>query len=110
MSKNLKLVGLKSYTGLATIKEGKSEADVVHRGEIACFPDDIAEKIMDGGRANLEGDWISYWQAAPDDATPNHNFTQEKIKVEKLTDEQREMVLAASAKKPPQRVARRTKN
>lgn len=107
MSKNLKLMGLATYTGVATLKDGVQEP--VRRGEIACFPDDIAEKVSEGGRTNADGDWISYWQPAPDDVTPNHNFTKEKVKVEKLTEEQRQMVVAAAVKKP-QRVARRTRS
>lgn len=107
MSKNLKLMGLSTYTGLATVKDGAQE--LVRRGEIACFPDDIAEKITEGGRTNADGDWVGYWVEVPDDETPNHNFTREKVKVQTLTEEQRQMVLAAAVKKP-QRVARRTKS
>ena len=109
MSKNLKLVGLATYTGVATTKEGKLEADVIRRGEIACFTDEVAEKVLEGGRINAEGDWVCYWQEAPDDASINHNFTPEQLKVKKLTEEERATMAAAAVKKPPQRVARRTR-
>lgn len=104
MAKNLKLMGLASYTGVATMKDGLAE--IVRRGEIARFSDEIAEKITDGGRTNAEGEWVSYWVEAPDDASVSHNFTKDTVKIETMDAKQLE-ALVVEAKQPKQRVARR---
>lgn len=78
MSTKLKLTGLQSYTGRATILPN-GESAIIKRGEVVLFKDEIAEKVIEGGRRNAEGDWLPYWQEVADDVTVNYNFTEEKV-------------------------------
>lgn len=80
MSKNLKLVGLISYTGPATTKNGVSV--VVKRGEICRFSDEIADKVSEGFRINREGQEVLYFEEAGENEKVQHNFTEDKVEIE----------------------------
>lgn len=81
MSKNLKLTGLVSYTGVATTKNGVSV--VVKRGEVSRFSDEVAEKVLEGFRVNRENQEVPYFEEVGEDAEINHNFTDEKLETVK---------------------------
>lgn len=82
MPRNLKLTGLKTYTGAAV------KNTVVNKGEIVRLNDDIAALVEQGGRASTEGDFIGYFSDAPEGVPVNHNFSDDKeaevIKVAKV--------------------------
>lgn len=81
MAKNLKLTGLVSYTGLATMKDGVSV--VVKNGEVCRFEDAVAEKVLEGFRVNRENQEVPYFEEVAGDTPINHNFTNEEVKTVK---------------------------
>ncbi len=69
MSKVLKLTGLKSWTGSV------SNSNVVRKGEIARFDDDVAAKVMAGKRLNSDGEPVPYWVEVEGETTPKYDFS-----------------------------------
>lgn len=79
MSMKLKLTGLVTYTGHATKLPGVEAAAVVRKGEIALFNDDIATRLLDGGKVTSEGDFVGYWTQVENDEPPQHNFATDEV-------------------------------
>lgn len=101
---NLQLKGLSSYTGKATTKDGIAE--VIKRGEVARFPLEIADKVLEGGRVDREDNWVPYFVQVDEDTPVNYNFTNEKIEVTK--PDPAALAEAEQASKRPKSVQRRT--
>lgn len=80
-SVNLKLVGIKTYTGAATMHG--TESVVVHKGEVCRFSADVAKKVLKGARFNRENESVSYFQEVPDDAKVHHNFSGDDVEENK---------------------------
>lgn len=79
MSTKLKLTGLMTYTGHATRIPGAESAAVVRKGEIALFNDDIAIRLLDGGKVNADGDFTGYWTEIEGDDPVQHNFATDEV-------------------------------
>lgn len=109
MPRNMKLTGLKSYTG-AAVKPANMETRVINKGEVCRFSDDVADKVEQSGRFDKENEWKPYWTEVADDVVVNHNFSGDDVKeapadLAKLAKEN-----APRAKAAPQRgVMRRSR-
>lgn len=102
MSTKLKLTGLQSYTGRATIL-ANGESAVIKRGEVVLFKDEIADQVLSGTRKNGDGELVPYWQEVSDDTEVNHNFTDEKVEVVAADPRQLAEQMRKDRQQPPQR-------
>lgn len=103
MARNLKLVGLKTYTNAVT------KSVIVKKGDICRFDESVADKVIEGARKNADDEAVPYWEETDEKAT--HDFASEVndtanedegIKGEDSKSED----APAPAAKPKQRVTR----
>ena len=73
MSTALKLANLKSFTARPI-----AGLTIVKKGDVILVDDSVAEKLLEGGRINLEGERVPYWVEAHNE-TPVHDFTTKKV-------------------------------
>jgi len=73
MSKILKLVALQTYVGRATM------GTIVKKKECCLFSDEVAEKLLESGRTNAEGEFIAYWTEQPSETAYHWDFSEVKL-------------------------------
>lgn len=80
MSKTLKLTGIQTYVGVATKNE------VIKKGDVCTFDDDIAKKLLEGSRTNSENEPVSFFTETTDEVS-NYNFSSTPVGVSADKDE-----------------------
>lgn len=101
MSKILKLQNVKTYSAPFT------NGVAIQKGETIRVSDEIAAKVEQGGRTNLEGERLDYWQEMPADTKVDHDYAPDTVSLADTGAAEADKTAPAPAAKKVARTASR---